>query len=391
LSGISVDKFDAYSNNRFYISLEELEEEPDKFNCQLIFQNTSEFFERLVNADVYDPNDDKKKFVDIAPEEVPELPAGSQWASVIWQYTTAEPQTEPHFRKKCEFFVIADHQISTKGTIAIDQVEMAVASIEGKLKYDINQLPSFRDTTFHVIHEVTNTGAAPLNELSFNEIIPTHFAPPDPKELKLTVTRDGVEDQVDVPPEAITIDPDDQDSTKPHTVKLALKDLIANDAVAGFKPNDKFTLTYPITAVKPDATVVYNPDVLYQANTLPAGKPLEVHIVGEGAVTIPVMHVRRKYDKGKEIRALGDEGAYEITLFLRNTGTFNLENITVMDKVPDNFQYTDMSIEPAITDLEGEDILTWKVELLEPGQDWEVKFKINGQGEFKPKEAQFAL
>ena len=389
LSGIDIEKFDAYSNNRFYISLEELEEEPDKFNCQLVFQNTSDFFERLVNADVYDPNDDKKKFVDVAPEEIPELPSGAQWASVVWQYTTPEPQTEPHFRKKCEFFVIADHQISTKGSIAIDQVEMAVASIEGVLKYDVTQLASFRDTTFHVTHKVTNTGAALLNELSFQEIIPTHFAAPDRKEMKLTVTRDGVEDEVDVPKDAITIDPDDQEDKPAHTVKLALKDLIENDAVNGFKPNDTFTLTYPITAVKPDATVVYSCDVLYQANTLPAGKPLEVHIVGEQ--TIPVMHVRRKYDKGKEIKNLAGEGAYEITLFLTNTGQFNLENITVMDKVPDNFQYTNMTIEPAITDLEGEDILTWKVELLEPGQNWEVKFNINGQGEFKPKEAQFAL
>ena len=73
---MSIEKFDAYSNNRFYVEVAEKEEKPDTFDCQLVFQNTSEFFERLVDADVYDPNDDKKKFVEIDPDEELELPAG---------------------------------------------------------------------------------------------------------------------------------------------------------------------------------------------------------------------------------------------------------------------------------------------------------------------------
>lgn len=391
LSGVGIEKFSAYSNNRFFIEFAELEQEPDKFNCQLVFQNSSEFYEKLIDADVYDPEDDSKKYVDIDPTEIPELPAGAEWASIVWQYTTPEPQTEPQFRKKCDFFVMADNQISTMGLITIDQVEMAVASIDGKLAYDVTQLPSFRDTTFHVTHKLFNTGAAVLNEASFREIIPAHFAPPDPKEMKLTLSREGAEDKVDIPRDAMTIEPDDQDETSSHTVTLALKDLIADKDIEGFKPDDMFTLWYPIMAVRPDATVVFNPDVLYQANTLPAGKPLEIRITGEAAITIPVMHVRRKYQKGKEIHHGATDGSYEIILFLKNTGQFNLENITVEDMVPENFEYSDMSIEPSIKHVEGEDVLTWKVDALAPDQEWNVTFKINGSGEYKPKDAQFAM
>ncbi|HME52784.1 MAG TPA: hypothetical protein VKM55_11245 [Candidatus Lokiarchaeia archaeon] len=391
LSGVGIEKFTALSNNRFFINFEELEQEPDKFNCQLVFQNSSEFYEHLVNADVYDPEDDTKKFVDINPDEVPELPAGAQWASVIWQYTTPEPQTEPQFRKICDFFVMADNKISTMGIISIDEVEMAVASIDEKLAYDVKQLPSYRDTTFHVTHKLINTGAAVLNEAAIREIIPAHFLPPDPKELKLTLSRDGEDSTLSIPGEAITIEPDNQDPETSHTVTMTLKDLIADDETKGFKPDDMFTLYYPITAVRPDATVVYNPDVLYQANTLPAGKPLEIHVFGDAAITIPVMHVRRKYQKGKEIRRGASESTYEIVLFLKNTGQFNLENIKVEDMVPENFEYSDASIEPSVKHVEGEDILTWTVDILEPGQDWTVEFKINGSDEYSPKEAQFSM
>jgi len=391
LSGINIDRCGAYSNNRFFIEFGELDQEPDKFNCQLIFQNSSEFFERLVNADVYDPTDDTKKYVAIDPDVVPELPAGAEWSSNIWQYTTPEPQTEPQFRKKCDFFVMADNQISTMGSIVIDEVEMAVASIDEKLTYDVKQLPSYRDTTFHVTHKLMNTGAAVLNEAAIREIIPAHFLPPDPKDLKLTLSRDGEDNVITIPGEAVTIEPDNQDPETSHTVTLALKDLIANDETKGFKPDDMFTLYYPITAVRPDATVVYNPDVLYQANTLPAGKPLEIHVIGDAAITIPVLHVRRKYQKGKEIHHGATDGSYQIVLFIKNTGQFNLENIKVEDIVPDNFEYADMTIEPSIKHVEGEDVLTWNVDVLEPGQEWNVQFNINGSGEYKPKEAQFAM
>ena len=169
-----------------------------------------------------------------------------------------------------------------------------------------------------------------LNELIFTEVIPVHFAPPRKDEIKVTITRDGVEDEVDIPRDAITIDPDNQEPSPAHTIVVSLKDLIANDAIKGFKPSDTVIMSYPITAVKPDAGVIFSPDVLYQANTLPAGKPLEVRFTGKQAVAIPVVHVRRKYHKGKEIHGLGAEGSYEIVLFVKNTGEFNLENITVI-------------------------------------------------------------
>ena len=389
ISGVDIDKADAYSNNRFFIEHGELEDKPDTFDCQLVFQNKSEFMIQLVNADVYDPKDEKNKFVDIDPTEVPPMPGGSEWVSKKWQYTTPEPNTEPQFRKMCEFFVVAEHLVSTKGIIDIDEVALAVASIEGELAYDIKQLPSFRETTFHVTHKVTNSGGDVLNEVLFQEVFQKYFTPPKKDEIIVKLAREGKEDQIEVGSDAISLEPDNQEPDHDHTLKVAFKDLIKNEAVGGFKPGDVMIVTYPIGSMKPSADVVFKSDVLYQANTLPAGKPLEVR---PEVIEIPVAHIRRKFRKGKEIKALAGEGVYEITLFVENTGEYNLENMSVIDKVPDAFQYTDFKPkEPEIVDLEGENVLSWKIEVLEPGKEWSVSYKITGQGEYAASDAQFSL
>jgi len=317
------------------------------------------------------------------------MPAGSEWISKKWEYTTPEANTEPQFRKQCEFFVVADHQISTKGVIDIDEVALAVASIEGELAYDITQLPSFRETTFHVTHKVTNSGGDVLNEVLFQENLQNFFVPPKKDEIIVKLGREGKEEQIEVGAEAISIDPDNQEPNTAHAVKIAFNDLVKNEAVGGFKPGDTMTVTYPITSMKPGAQIVFKSDVLYQANTLPAGKALEVR---PAVVEIAVAHIRRKFRKGKEIKALSGEGNYEITLFVENTGDFNLEGMVVKDIVPDAFQYSDFKpAEPEIVDEEGQNVLSWKIETLEPGKGWSVTYKISGQGEYAASDAQFSL
>ena len=50
LSGLKIDKFDAYTNNNFYISSDEKDEEPDMYDCQFTFENKSEFMVRLIKC-----------------------------------------------------------------------------------------------------------------------------------------------------------------------------------------------------------------------------------------------------------------------------------------------------------------------------------------------------
>lgn len=105
--GLSIDKFDAYTRNKFFIDTLERDEEPNIWDNKLIFDNSSEFIIQLFNADVYSPDDESVKFIDIDPNDVPMLPSGAQWHSVKWQY---ESEDYPTFRKKLEFRVVPDYQ-----------------------------------------------------------------------------------------------------------------------------------------------------------------------------------------------------------------------------------------------------------------------------------------
>jgi hypothetical protein len=93
---------------------------------------------------------------------------------------------------------------------------------------------------------------------------------------------------------------------------------------------------------------------------------------------IPATPVRRKFRKGKEIRTLTGEGNYVIALFVENAGDFNLEQITIIDKVLDAFQYTDFDpVEPELDNKEQGQMLRWRIQILEPNYGYCVTYKIN--------------
>jgi hypothetical protein len=379
LSGLKIEKFDAYTNNNFYISSDEQDEEPDKYDCQFTFENKSEFMLRLVNADVYDPKDDKKKYVDIDPEEVPPLPGGAKWVSNSWQYK-AEAGVDPHFKTKVEFFVISDHQINTTSTLDIADLELAVASIEGWIKYDVTRLASFKETEFHATMHVENTGGANLNEVILTEKIQTGFVPPAADQVVITLN----DEEIELDTDAIKIEPSNQDAKSVHTVTVSLKDLRETELEA-FGPGDVVEVKYPIIASRPDKEIKYVSNVLYLANTYPAGKALEVRAQ---SVEIEVTHIRKKYYAGKEITALSTAGQYEITLYVVNTGQFELVNYEIIDRIPENFEYSKMTEDPDVKKEAGQDVLKWVIEKIAPGDRYEVKYNLSGEG--KPSDAQVA-
>ncbi|MBD3350825.1 MAG: hypothetical protein GF364_04985, partial [Candidatus Lokiarchaeota archaeon] len=81
LSGLSVEKFNGYSNNSFYTMSYEMEENPDKYECQFVFENKSDYKIKLISANVTDIEDTDLKYVEIDPGEIPEIPSGAKWES----------------------------------------------------------------------------------------------------------------------------------------------------------------------------------------------------------------------------------------------------------------------------------------------------------------------
>jgi hypothetical protein len=333
--------------------------------------------------------------VDIDTNDVPMLPAGAQWHSSGWVH---ESEDYPVFRKKLEFRVVPNFETIVDGTINIEDVELAVASITGRITYALAEgaeepepveaeegeeevqkilVPTFKERDVFATLTLENNGSAPLNEVSVRQQFFTEeFSAPTSDEIVLTI--DGAE--VELPEEAISLEE--------NALVIAISDLKDSDT-GEIQPDSVLKFKYPIHCVNPAQDALFESEVVYLANTYPLSQELEF------SPTVPVIeavHIRRKFRIGKEVIPVGDLGQYQIVLHVQNLGNMPLQNLTVLDKVPDSFEYGDYSMEPEITDEVGQDTLKWQLEELAENDELEITYQITGTGEdYNPSDAQLAL
>ncbi|MHA1296891.1 MAG: hypothetical protein ACTSRH_10465 [Promethearchaeota archaeon] len=371
--GLDIEKYDAYTRNRFYVDALERDEEPGVWDCKLVFENPSEFIIQLFNADVYAPEDETKKFVDIDPGEVPLLPAGAQWHSKKWKY---ESEDYPAFRKKLEFRVMPDFQTMVNGYIAISDVVLEIASITGEMAYDTTQVPTYKEKDVIASLKIVNNGSAPLNEIVIvQQYFTNEFQPPKADEIKFLWD----DNELELGADAVSFDG--------SVFKISLKNL--KDAETGmFEPDSILKFEYPIHCVNPVQDAKFESEIIYYANTYPVSQELEFR---PEVPVIEAIHLRRKFRIGKEVLPIGKLGNYQIILTVENIGNAPLQNLVLMDKVPDSFEYGSYSMKPEITDEVGSDTLKWTIEELKPGERLEITYEISGTGEYSPSEAQLGL
>ena len=371
--GLDIDKYDAYTRNKFFVDTVERDEEPGVWDCKLVFENPSEFIIQLFNADVYAPENESLKFVDIDPRDVPLLPAGAQWHSTKWKY---ESEEYPAFRKKLEFRVIPDFQTTVFGTAAISDVILEIASITGDMEYDIDQVPTYKEKDVIATLKMVNNGSAPLNEVSVvQQFFTNEYQPPKAGEIKLLW--DGRE--VDLDSSSVKFDG--------SVFKISLKDL-RNSSTGMFLPESALEFQYPIHCVNPAQDSKFESEIIYFTNTFPVSQELEFR---PEVPVIEALHLRRRFRIGKEVLPVGSLGNYQIILTIENIGSAPLQKLTLLDKVPDSFEYGEYSKKPQITDEVGEDTLKWTIDKLEAGEMIEISYKISGTGAYSPSEAQLGL
>jgi len=371
--GLAIDKFDAYTRNKFYIDTLERDEEPNIWDNKLIFDNSSEFIVQLFNADVYSPDDESRKFVDIDPKDVPMLPSRAQWHSVKWQY---ESEDYPTFRKKLEFRVVPDYQYRVNVTVSISDVILEIASITGDMAYDKVETPTYKTQDVIATLKMANNGSAPLNEITvIQKTFSDEYQPPKANEIELIW--DG--DEVELSADAVSFEMD------VFTISLAN---LKNTSTGMFKPDSTLEFQYPIHCIKPARNSTFESEIVYHANTFPVSQELEFRPV---VPVIEALHIRRKFRTSKEVVPIGDLGNYRIILTLENIGESKLYNLVLLDKVPDSFEYGTYSMTPEITDEVGSDTLKWEIEELNIGDALEISYEITGTGEYSPSDAQLAL
>ena len=379
VSGMEIASFDAYTNNKFNIITSELDDEPNTYECKFIFENKSDFLIRLVNADVYQPDDESIKYIDIDPAEIPIIPAGGKWESKEWIYT-ADDEEYPTFKTKVEFFTVANHNLETEIKVNYTDVDLAVAAIDGNVYYSTDKLQSFKVTPFTINSKVTNVGGAEINEVTLVENIQANFLPPKLEEVEVLINGNAIGVSYDV----VTIEPDNEDSESEHKVTIALKDM-KDSEIGTLKPGDTLEIKYPITAFKPTKDIKYNSDALLTANTYPPGKPLEFK---PDPIVIIVEHVRRNIAKGKDIKALENEGEFAVTVTIENLGESDLSNYKVKEKISKGLVLEEISHQPEITEKGNTKTLTWLFETIAAGEKIDIKYVIKPSGEAKVSEVQ---
>ena len=373
--GLAIDKFDAYTRNKFYIDTLERDEEPNIWDNKLIFDNSSEFVIQLFNADVYSPDDETKKFVDIDPNDVPMLPSGAQWHSVKWQYESGD---YPTFRKKLEFRVVPDYLYQVTVAVSISDVILEIASITGDMAYDKVETPTYKAQDVVATLKMANNGSAPLNEITvIQQTFTDEYQPPKANEIKLIWDKEEVELSSD----AVNFEM--------GVFTILLKDL--KDTSTGMlKPDSTLEFQYPIHCVNPVRDSTFGSEISFHANTFPVSQELEFR---PEVPVIEALHIRRKFRTSKEVVPIGDLGNYRIILTLENIGESKLNDLILLDKVPDSFEYNLMpnTIKPKITDEVGQDTLKWEIDELEVGDKIEISYEISGTGKYSPSDAQLAL
>ena len=371
--GLDIDKYDAYTRNKFYVDTLERDEEPGTWDCKLVFENPSEFVIQLFNADVYSPDDESTKYVDIDPKDVPLLPSGAQWHSKKWKY---ESEDYPAFRKKLEFRVMPDFQTIVNGTVLISDVILEIASMTGDMAYDIDQVPTFKEKDVVATLKMINNGSAPLNEITVvQQYFNNEFQPPKADEI--TIKWDG--SKIDLDSNAVSFDG--------SVFKIALKDLRHSDN-GMFAPESSLEFEYPIHCINPVQDAKFESEITYFTNTFPISQELEFR---PEVPVIEALHLRRRFRIGKEVVPIGALGNYKIILTVENIGTAPLQKLVLMDKVPDSFEYGTYSMKPEITDEVGQDTLKWTIDKLLAEEKIEITYEISGTGAYSPSDAQLGL
>lgn len=418
---LELDDFSAYTRNRFFVDLIERDEEPGVWDCKLVFENNSEFFLEISNIDIHEQEGSEASFVELDAEDLPKLPAGAEFRSDPWQY---ESEAYPSFSKKVEFRVLPQFKTLVSGNLTLLETGLEVASIKGKVIYSrrpdieakvpeeeaeveegeevelegeeaevmeaeeefegeevaeeaqVISVPTFKETDIYAIIEVENEGSAPLNKvLVTQQFFSDEFQAPNPEEI--TVFLEG--EEIEYGDEAI--------SMEENMLRVDFTNL-KDTNIGMLESGQVMIIRYPIHCVNPSRDAQFESDVILNANTFPLSQELEAVPV---APIIKSVHLRRKFRLGKEVVPVGALGEYEIRLFVENVGNMPLEDFVLKDKVPDNFEYTELSMEPEIIDEAEVDILQWTIEKLEEEEALEITYKISGQGEYRASDAQLAL
>jgi hypothetical protein len=363
----------SHSDSMFAIDQGESLDEPGEWECTAEFENISDFAVQLNDVAVEQVLEGRKETV---VEEAPsiQLEPDNRWSKDF----TVKSGVVPKFSSVHNFNVVPKVMTKIVGHIKYEADVLPVAYIEAEKIIDPPSVSAYTKTPIKISLVLTNAGSAVLNEAVFRDTIPADHVPPDLNDVLAYIGEDEIRSGI-----AREMDPLDTNPEIKHTLIVKLEDL---KPMGGFQPGDQILVTYPLKSWEPKPKVEYACPLDITANVSPPGPPVKIPTL---QAEVEVKYVRRRISARKGQTPGEGEGEFIIPIIFENKGEVLIENITLKDIVPPNFQLLDWNpkeFSPATEDTARGTVLTWKIDKADPGQRIKFSYTIRGTGDYEREE-----
>ncbi len=362
----------------FLAGIETSETQPNHWECILECSNESDIMVRLDKADVYlTPPDGSEKELKIDEAPAKELAPGEEW-SAKFEVDSSSPPICTH-----EITYTATNTVKQRvvGTIKKTPQPIPVMSISYEKDFDPPEVASFDKTPVEVTIEILNNGTAKLNDFKIVDKVPDDVMPPKKEHIAIWVRGEEYSG-----PFEMTIDPDDQDPEKAHTLTFEMNNL--RETVGELAPGESLKVNYAIMAWRSRPEKEYPSPIACYANIHPRGVDVET-VSTDDAHKIAVVYKKRRLSVKKAINKGANPGEYIVLLVIENKGEVTVENVEVTDWLPSGFEYlsVDQSEEaPSVVPVEDGSNLVWNWTRMSPGDKMTIHVTVQGEGEYERRE-----
>ncbi len=294
------------------------------------------------------------------------------------EFIVESPQP-PEIERKITYSVISEVRRQVLGTIVKKPNILPVIALEGVKQYNPGEVDAYDKTPMMSLLRANNVGSAPLNEVTFVEILPVDFKPPQAVDVIVKVNGQPLTEGV-----AVKCEPDDDDPLKEHRMTIAITDMDQN--IGSLHPNGQIEVEYPVVAWSPKPQQEYFSPMTVTGNVQPPVYPSKTTIQ---PVKIEVRYVSRKIAIYKTVQPGATKGEYIIPLKFINRGGVAVEHITIQDFVPEGFSLIGIDppdLKPEEIPTEGGTNLVWSFPRIERGNQVSIKYTIQGTGEYIRRE-----
>ncbi|MFV2014382.1 MAG: hypothetical protein ACC656_03055, partial [Candidatus Heimdallarchaeota archaeon] len=342
-SGIDFDSVDGVSTIRQRVKRTQRETEPGFYDCQIIFQNLSEFVYDLNKFEVFAGDIESSELVlswdgTAVSEDEREIVPGE---SVDYKFVFESPEGAPSFGEHVEFSV--QHEVVKSSLtqillpiedlkfMALDIAKAFMVEGEEISKFEI---PSYIETEIPTMLTVTGVGSYPLEGIIITDEIPTGFKGP-------------MEDQVVISRGSDDVHPGDYNlSVSDNELRIELEHLEETPA-GGFKEGEKLVVKYVQIAEKLEALEdKISTKSSAEGYIYSAADARVIATTENDDLELVVLHVRDDLDIGKVVESIDHAGsdAFRISLEADNMGSSTV-SLFLEDLVPNGFRFLEETLE----------------------------------------------